>query len=742
MSNFFEELKRRNVYKVATAYVVTAWLIIQVVNTIGPNLNFPDSVPALITRILIVGFPIALILAWLYELTPEGFKRTEGVQEDTSDNRKAGKKLNRVIIVSLALIVTLMLVERLFFRGNLIYMDQQLASIAVLPFANMSANEENEFFADGLAEQILDELAQLSGLQVTARTSSFKFKDQNEDVRKIAEQLTVNYILEGSVRFDEKNNRIKITTQLINANNGYHLWSETYEDDFDEIFAIQEDVSRKVASELRVKLLPQENNMLTSKMTENTEAYKLYIESRQYSMKRNDDDLVKAIELLKRALELDPNFAEAHAELSFLYGQQFFYGNLGKDERDELMKLHMDRALELAPKRPEVLRTKAMYNIRNQLDSSEAIADLRKAIALKPSYADAHYMLGNCLNWAGQPDLATKSLQRAVELDPYNRFYAAMLAQRYYYRYKEYDKAFAILDKIIEEDPSDYAARSKAVMVASQPYGDLVQAFKLIHEAGKKDPYAMGNLNYHGVFALDLDLVPVSEKYLKILQMRYPDNESHTFNNLSMLYVIKKDYSSWKEWIDFWASEKNLDASTLAENRADFNARLGNYKKAKEILLEEYPHLTRSRINIDSLTPGKASDWVFYIELLRFNEENEIADSLAQDLCDYYHMQIEKDTLMGISYKYDILTDCYYLSNDVPNFIKTLDERFFTVKNRFDVFSSMKAGWYERFEGIPEYDELEKRITEETHRMRAEVIEYLKEEGDWDPAWDKELGLE
>ena len=354
MSNFFEELKRRNVYKVATAYVVTAWLIIQVVNTIGPNLNFPDSVPALITRILIVGFPIALILAWLYELTPEGFKRTEGVQEDTSDNRKAGKKLNRVIIVSLALIVTLMLVERLFFRGNLIYMDQQLASIAVLPFANMSANEENEFFADGLAEQILDELAQLSGLQVTARTSSFKFKDQNEDVRKIAEQLTVNYILEGSVRFDEKNNRIKITTQLINANNGYHLWSETYEDDFDEIFAIQEDVSRKVASELRVKLLPQENNMLTSKMTENTEAYKLYIESRQYSMKRNDDDLVKAIELLKRALELDPNFAEAHAELSFLYGQQFFYGNLGKDERDELMKLHMNRALELAPKRPEV----------------------------------------------------------------------------------------------------------------------------------------------------------------------------------------------------------------------------------------------------------------------------------------------------------------------------------------------------------------------------------------------------
>ena len=325
MSNFFEELKRRNVYKVAVAYLVTAWLIIQVVSTVGPNLNWPDSIAPLTTRILLVGFPIALVLAWLYEFTPQGLKRTGAVQQDTTDNRKAGRRINRLIIGSLSLVLILMLVERLFLAGSTLYPDKQMASIAVLPFANMSSEEENEYFADGLTEQILDELANLSGLQVTARTSSFKFKNKNEDVRKIAEQLTVNYVLEGSVQYDSRRNRIKITAQLINAYNGYHLWSETYEDDFDEVFGIQEDVSRKVAKQLRIQLLPDEDKVLSTKLTENTEAYKFYIRARQLSAKRDDKSLEQAIILLKEALELDPEFAEAHAELSFAYGLRFFF---------------------------------------------------------------------------------------------------------------------------------------------------------------------------------------------------------------------------------------------------------------------------------------------------------------------------------------------------------------------------------------------------------------------------------
>ena len=411
----------------------------QVVDTMGNNLNWPDAIAAWVTKILIVGFPIALVLTWLYEFTPQGLKRTGAVQEDTADNRKAGKRLNHIIIAVLAIAICFMLVERVFFAGNVGINKRQEASIAVLPFANMSSEEENGYFADGLTDQILNELAGLSGLQVTARTSSFKFKDKNEDIRKIGEELEVNYVLEGSVQYDGGSNRIKIIAQLINASNGYHLWSETYEDDFDEIFGIQEDVSRKVASQLRIQLLPEEDKMLSGKLTENTEAYKLFLESRQYSMQRNDRDLTRAIELLKKAVELDPDFAEAHAELAFVYPQKHRYGDLSREERDRLREYHLNRALKLAPEKPEVLRANALKILQERGDSTKMIADLRKAIQIKPNYADAHYLLFQGLDWAGQEEISIKSLERAVELDPLNEFFAVMLATNYQRFYGKVD---------------------------------------------------------------------------------------------------------------------------------------------------------------------------------------------------------------------------------------------------------------------------------------------------------------
>jgi TolB-like protein len=738
MSNFFEELKRRNVYKVAVAYLVTAWLIIQVVSTVGPNLNWPDSIAPLTTRILLVGFPIALVLAWLYEFTPQGLKRTGAVQQDTTDNRKAGRRINRLIIGSLSLVLILMLVERLFLAGSTLYPDKQMASIAVLPFANMSSEEENEYFADGLTEQILDELANLSGLQVTARTSSFKFKNKNEDVRKIAEQLTVNYVLEGSVQYDSRRNRIKITAQLINAYNGYHLWSETYEDDFDEVFGIQEDVSRKVAKQLRIQLLPDEDKVLSTKLTENTEAYKFYIRARQFSVKRDDKNLEQAISLLNQALEIDPEFAEAHAELSFLYPQRFFYGNLSKEVRDERMDFHLKKALSIAPNKPEVLKAEASYHLRLRIDSSKAISNLRKAIELKPNYADAHYALFQALGWAKQMELGVKSLERAVELDPLD-FFATILAMNYY-RNKEYEKAFSIVDNIIANDPSAGAARRKALWLGNEPYGNLVEGFKLIHEAGKKDPYLLGNLNYHVLFPLNLDLWPVSEKYMNQLQMRYPDNMA-TFYNVSHIYELKKDYPKWEEWIDFWVSEKNLDPEEEAKDRAWLNGGLQNYQKAISILEHTFTYLKKNTIDVDSLELEEAEVWVYYIDYLRMNNENKKADSFSQEICKYYNKIIEEDSFTSYTNN-DIQLDCFYISNDTTNFLKALEERFFIKKDRREVFSEMKLGIYKRFKDNSGYKALEKRITEEVHRQRAEVIAYLKEEGDWDPAWEKELGLE
>ena len=416
MSNFFNELKNRNVYKAATAYVVTGWLIMQVVDTMSNNLEWPPAIASWITKILIVGFPITLVITWLYEVTPQGLKRTGAVQQDTRENRRSGKRLNQIIIGVLGIAICFMLVERIFFAGKVSINKRQEASIAVLPFVNMSAGDENEYFADGLTEQVLDELANLSGLQVPARTSSFKFKDTKEDVRSIGEQLDVNYVLEGSVRYDESSNRIKITTQLINATNGYHISSKTYDENFERIFEIQEDVARKVAQELEVQILPREEKALASRKTDNPEAYKLYVKARTFSVKRNDDDLKKAIALLNQAIEIDPEFAEAYAELCFLYVQRHFYGNLPLAERNEKMQYYLNKAMELAPEKPEVLRAKAIWRAQNGVDLDETIQDLQKAVKLKPNYADGHFLLGQQLGWNNQMDQSLKSMERALEL--------------------------------------------------------------------------------------------------------------------------------------------------------------------------------------------------------------------------------------------------------------------------------------------------------------------------------------
>jgi TolB-like protein len=720
MSNFFEELKNRNVYKVATAYAISGWLIMQVVDTIGDNLEWPITIAATITKILIVGFPIALVLTWLYEFTPQGLKRTGAKQLDTTDNKKAGRRLNHIIIATLAITICFMLAERVFFAGNTSINKRQKASIAVLPFVNFSLEEGNEQFADGLTEEILNQLAQLSGLQVTARTSSFKFKDKNEDVRIIGEQLTVNYLLEGSIRYDSKRNRVRITAQLINASNGFHLWSKTYEEGFDEIFAIQEKVSRKVASELRVQLLPDEEAALSKVLTKNTEAYKLYILSREYSRNRNDSDLEKGMNLLKQALELDPNFAEAHAEISFLYGQRSFYGNISKEKSDEFMLFHLEKALEIAPDKPEILRVKALYNMNLKRDSSQVIADLRRAIKIKPNYADAHHMLFSALSWAKQRQLGLKSLEKAVELDPLNDFFANMLAQEYYRWYNKPEKALAILDKIIANDSSSGTLRWKSRFVALEPRGDLVQAFKLIHEAGKHDPYHMGNYNYHLRFAWDLDLLPVAEKYVLGPQMRYPDNE-HTFHTVSGFYARKKEYDNLKEWINFWVAEKGLDNQTEAYSLSDYYRYVGDNAMAIQVFEEAFPGITQKEIIAADLDFGKADYLVSYIELLRFNKSDQKANDLAQVLCEYYNKQGIND----FYFKNQFMMDCYYLSNDTLNFLKTLENRYFVKKDRLNVFSDLHAGWYKRFENHPGYQKLEKRITAEIHCMRAEVIAYL-----------------
>jgi TolB-like protein len=291
--SFFTELKRRNVFKVAAAYIIVGWLIMQAGDTLAPALHLPEWVNSLLAYFLILGFPLALFFAWAYEMTPDGIKKEKEVDRTQSVTHVTGQKLNYTIIALLVAALGYFVFDKFVLQPQktaestmaLEQADTAKASdersIAVLPFVDMSANSDNEYFSDGLSEELLNILAKIKELRVAGRTSSFAFKGKNEDLRIIGEKLNVNSILEGSVRKDDQRNRVRITAQLINVEDGYHLWSETYDRDLNDIFAIQDEIAHKVAMALRITLLGEDEARLEQVASTEINAYDLYLKGLQ-----------------------------------------------------------------------------------------------------------------------------------------------------------------------------------------------------------------------------------------------------------------------------------------------------------------------------------------------------------------------------------------------------------------------------------------------------------------------------
>ena len=335
--SLFIELKRRNVFKVGVAYAIVAWLLVQITSIVAPALHLPAWTLTLIILLVLLGFPVALFLAWAYELTPEGIKPTPSIAPAENITRESGKKLNYTIIGLMALVIVFLVVDNYVLTGKgseergvkseaqsaqvqsglvttpTIVAEQNPAapqnSIAVLPFQDFSPKHDQEYFADGVTEEILNSLARVNGLEVTARTSSFYFKGRNEDLRTIGETLGVANILEGSVRKEGDN--VRITAQLNNARTGYHLWSKTYDRKLDDIFNVQEDIAEKVAQALEITLGVGELSRYPG-MTRNVDAYDVYLQANAaIGNQRTAQGIPRAIELYQRAVALDTSFAQA-----------------------------------------------------------------------------------------------------------------------------------------------------------------------------------------------------------------------------------------------------------------------------------------------------------------------------------------------------------------------------------------------------------------------------------------------
>jgi TolB-like protein len=436
---FFEELKRRNVFRVAIGYVITAWLLLQVVDLVLENVNAPDWVMQVFMLALAIGFPLAVFFAWAFEMTPEGVKREADVDRSQSITPQTGRKLDRSIIVVMALALVWFAFDK-FKPETATSVDQTLTletspestrepvpelvappkSIAVLPFSNMSEDASNEYFSEGISEEILNALAKVKELKVAGRTSSFAFKGRNEDLRLIGETLGVSHILEGSVR--KADNTVRITAQLIKVDDGFHVWSETYDRELNNIFAIQDEIAGAIISELKAELI---GGQKISSTRADTQAYDLYLLARQRMYTRTRMQLESALDLLDQAIEIDPNFAPAWAQkgITSMLLSDRQYGITPFIESQVQGRLAVNKALEIDPGLAEGWAGLGLYQ-SNQPVSEEnklAIDSLRKALDINPNLIDASNWLQSALRSDRQTREALQILEDMLDKDPLYR---------------------------------------------------------------------------------------------------------------------------------------------------------------------------------------------------------------------------------------------------------------------------------------------------------------------------------
>src|SRR5438034_3423435 len=419
LRNFFAELKRRNVYEVAIAYAVVGWLVIQVTATIVPALRLPDGLTTAVVVLILVGFPVALVIAWAFEMTPKGMKRTENVSPDEVIPQWSKKKFAALIIGVAVIAAGLLTFQLLRSSRSTISATADAKSIAVLPFVNMSADKNDEYLSDGMTEELINVLSKMPGLRVPGRTSCFAFKGKNEEdiFRKVGDQLHVGTVLEGSVR--KAGEKLRVTAQLINVSDGYHLWSKDYDGDVKDILNFQSNVAEQVVQALQVKLGGDETRALAKKPTENPEAHELYLKGRYFWNRRTGENLKKAAEYFQHAIEKDPNYALAYSGLADCHVLLPLYPELGSTPRDELPQAFAAarKAVELDDKLAEAHASLARA-LASNLQLSAAISEFNRAVELNPNYATAHQWFGECLQSQRHVDEALAELERARELDP------------------------------------------------------------------------------------------------------------------------------------------------------------------------------------------------------------------------------------------------------------------------------------------------------------------------------------
>ncbi len=469
MNNFFAELKRRNVYKVAVAYAVVGWLLVQVTTQVFPIFEIPNWALRLIVLAIIIGFPIALVMAWAFELTPEGIKRTEDV--DLAQVRTKAHAWIYIVVVGAVVSISLFFIGR-YTVGNkttprlsetAIGSSIPQKSIAVLPLLNESGDPRDEYFSDGLSEELIAALGQIRDLKVIGRSSSFRFKDRKEEPKTIGEKLGVSTLLEGTVR--KQGDKVRIVAELINAADGTELWSRIFDRELKDIFAVQAEIAKAVAASLELTLLGIKDAVATNASTKSVEAHNAYLQGHFYFARRNVEDYRKAITFFDQATRLDPDYALAYAERSEAWT---FIGDLNTEQKKDAWaaaKRDAEKAVAVGPNLAEAHAALGWVRFFVEWKFAEGLAELRRAKELAPANPTANDLLARVLVYLGQIQEAEKLARQAIELDPLAYLARGNLA-RILLAEGKLDEADAAARKSAELQPAAAGSHRWQVVVA------------------------------------------------------------------------------------------------------------------------------------------------------------------------------------------------------------------------------------------------------------------------------------
>ncbi len=490
------ELKRRRVVRVVVLYAIAGWIVIEVTSTVSPNLNLPDWTVKLVTILIVLGFVIAIMLAWAFDIGPGGVHRTASTDDAGADPRQnAGASAASVQAKDKN-------------RASPAEIDER-KSIAVLPFVNLSGDVENEYFSDGISEEILNLMVKLPRLRVASRTSSFMFKGKEVSIPTVAKELGVDTVLEGSVR--RAGDRVRITAQLIDASNDSHLWSESYDREMQDVFAIQDDIAQSITGALEMALNPKERRAIQNVATSNATAYDYYLRGRSYMFTMTRRDFEYAIRMFQQAIDLDAMYALAYAGLADGHSRMFRYAD-GTRENAEKARQASEKAIALDPDSSEAHASHGLAMFINE-EYAEAEQEFEKAIALNPNLFEAYFYYGQALSSQGEFEKAAAMYLKAMEVNPADYQSRVFLAQAYASlgrRHDEMKARLASLDLIqrhLDMNPHDtralYVGANQLCNVGEQEKG-LELAQRALGQ-DDKEPVVLYNVACFYAMQGDLD---------------------------------------------------------------------------------------------------------------------------------------------------------------------------------------------------------------------------------------------